>query len=344
MNFYIWVIILALFSGQLTAQENPDELFAEPSASESLLALRLVTPIKTLKKETNDSTYIQSTLFYKEGPQWDSLDVQLRTRGEFRLKQCVFPPVKLKFSKDDIEGTLFEGHKKLKLVVPCKHEDDKNDNVVREYMAYKLLEPITPYHFKTRLVDLEWSQKASKKEGGFQLKGILLEDIEHLADRVGGDEYDRVIHPMRLDTLNAIRNAFFQYMIGNDDYSYVLGHNRKAIFLEGKFIVIPYDFDLSGLVNADYGKYTNVDLAMLGDPTTERSYRDSPRDPTLVQQVRQEYLVKQAMILEAMNSTKPYFDDENEFNEAELYIKKFFQMLEDDRVFERRFIKQVKKP
>ena len=342
-----WFLTFLLATLFLSGQEKKDVLFTDNTQenvdASDLLSLRLLIPIKTLKKETNDSTWIESTLFFKEDVQWDSLPAELRTRGDFRLKKCVFPPVKIKFSKKDIEETVFNGNKKLKLVVPCRHEDDKNDNVVKEYMAYKLFEPVTPYHFKTRLVNLEWSQKASKKNSGYQLKGILLEDIDHLAKRVGGNEYDRVIHPMRLDTLNAIRNAFFQFMIGNNDYSVVLGHNRKAIYHDEKFIVIPYDFDLAGLVNADYGKSSDVqNLRFMGDQPAERAYRDSPRDATLIQQVRQEYLDNKAAIFEAMNETKRYFDNEDQFAEAELYVKKFFQMLEDDKVFERRFIRSTK--
>ena len=346
-SYFLLSVLLSLTFHLLTAQEYQDRLFEEPDqtvadASE-LLTLRLVIPIKTLKKETNDSTYISSTLYFKEDTAWDSLPVELRTRGEFRLKKCVFPPVKLKFSNKDIEGTLFDNNKKLKLVVPCQHAEDKNDNVVREYMAYRLFEPVTPYHFKTRLVNLEWQQKATRKNSGYQLKGVLLEDIDHLAERVGGNEYDRVIHPMRLDTLNSIRNAFFQFMIGNADYSVVMGHNRKAIYHDEKFIVIPYDFDLSGLVNADYGKSSDIEnLRFMGDQPAERAYRDSPRDAALVEQVRQEYLRNKAAIFEAMNRTKIYFEDEDEFAVAELYVKKFFQMLEDDKVFERRFIKASK--
>ena len=345
-SFLLSFLLLLSFT-ILTAQGNGDRLFEEPDPPvtdvSGLLTLRLEIPIKTLKKETNDSTYIQSTLYYKESSSWDSLPVELRTRGDFRLKKCVFPPVRVKFSKQDIEGTVFDNNKKLKLVVPCRHDDDKNDILVKEYMAYKLFEPVTPYHFQTRLVNLEWSQKASKKNSGYQLKGILLEDIDHLAERVGGNEYDRVIHPMRLDTLNSIRNAFFQFMIGNNDYSVVLGHNRKAIYHDNKFIVIPYDFDLSGLVNADYGKSSDVqNLRFMGDQPAERSYRDSPRDAALVEQVRQEYLQNKAAIFEAMNSTRIYFDNDDEFAEAELYVNKFFQMLEDDKVFERRFLKASK--
>ena len=331
---------LFLLSGVALAQEKQNVLFTEPAAISSdpsdLMTLRLEIPIKTLRKETNDSVYTKSTLYYKEKDAWDSLPVELRTRGEFRRKKCVFPPVKIKFSKEDIENTVFENNKKLKLVVPCRHEEAKNDNVVKEYLAYKLYEPVTPFHFKTRLVNLQWSQKSSKKNSGHQLKGILLEDLDNLAERMGGNAYDRSVHPMRLDTLNGIRNAFFQYMIGNADYSVVLGHNYKIIYRDEKFLVIPYDFDLAGLVNADYGKSSDVqNLRFMGDQPAARVYRDSPRDPKLVEQVRQEYLDNKDAIFGELEKTKGFFDNPDEYTEAELYITKFFQVLEDDKKFNR---------
>ena len=333
-------LVLFLLSGMVFAQHASDVLFSEPTAlstdPDDLLTLRLEIPIKTLRKETNDSTYTASTLYFKEKDVWDSLPVELRTRGEFRRKKCIFPPVKIKFSKQDIENTLFDNNKKLKLVVPCRHEEAKNDNVVKEYLAYKLFEPVSPYHFKTRLVNLEWSQKSSKKKSGHQLKGVLLEDLDHLAERVGGDAYDRTVHPMRLDTLNGIRNALFQYMIGNADYSVTLGHNYKIIYHEEKFLVIPYDFDLAGLVNADYGKSSDVqNLRFMGDHPAARVYRDSPRDPALVEQIRQEYLNNKQEILSQLEKTKAFFDNEDEYAEAELYVTKFFQVLEDDKKFNR---------
>jgi len=334
------LLFLFLLAGISFAQSSSDILFSEPAVNPSdpsdLLTLRLEIPIKTLRKETNDSTFTSSTLYFKKQNNWDSLPVELRTRGEFRRKKCIFPPVKIKFSKKDIENTLFDSNRKLKLVVPCRHEEAKNDNVVKEYLAYKLYEPVTPYHFKTRLVNLEWSQKASKKKSGHQLKAILLEDLDHLADRVGGDAYDRNLHPMRLDTLNGIRNAFFQYMIGNADYSVTQGHNYKIIYDNEKFLVIPYDFDLAGLVNADYGKSSDVqNLRFMGDQPAARVYRDFPRDPALVQEVREEYLAHKDAIFHQLEKTKGFFDNEDEYAEAELYLTKFFQVLEDDKKFNR---------
>jgi len=342
------VIVLLFFLSlfHVRAQDVSNKLFADSDltqTTEQLLTLRLQVQIKTLRKETNDSTYIPSTLYYKPISNWDSVPVELRTRGEFRLKKCVFPPVKLKFKKKNIEETVFEGNKKLKLVVPCRHEDSKNDYVVREFMAYKLYEPVTPYHFETRLINLDWSQKASKKDNSYKLKGILLEDIDNLAKRVGGNEYDRKIHPMRLDTLNGIRNAFFQYMIGNNDYSVVLGHNRKGLYVNEKFVIIPYDFDLAGLVNADYGKSSDVqNLRFMGDQPAERIYRDSPRNRKMMDQVRQEYIDLKPVMLETMNSIEKYFDNKDDFVEAEMYVLRFYQILEDDKKFEKQFVKQSK--
>ena len=237
-----------------------------------------------------------------------------------------------------MKNTAFEKNRKLKLVVPCRHEEAKNDNVVKEYLAYRLLEPITPYHFKVRLVNLEWSQKSSKKSSGHQLKGILLEDMDDFAERMGGDAYKRNMHPMRLDTLNGIRNAFFQYMIGNNDYSVVVGHNYKILYKDEGFYVIPYDFDLAGLVNADYGKSSDVqNLRFMGDHPAARVYRDFARDPKLVQQIRQEYLSKKRAIFYQFQQTKDFFDLEDDYTEAELYLTKFYQILEDDKKFERVF-------
>jgi hypothetical protein len=40
---------------------------------------------------------------------------------------------------------------------------------------------------------------------------------------------------------------------------------------------------------------------------------------------------------EAMVMNEAFFDNEDEYNEAELYISKFFQTLEDDKKFQRTF-------
>ena len=78
------------------------------------------------------------------------LKLRLRARGNFRRNTCYFPPIKMKIKKDQTEGTVFEGNKTMKLVLPCKLEAENNDNILQEFIAYKIYEMISPFHFKTK--------------------------------------------------------------------------------------------------------------------------------------------------------------------------------------------------
>ena len=89
----------------------------------------------------------------------------------------------IKIEKKQAAGTLFKGNKKLKLVLPCNRQSGSNDLILREYICYKLCEAITPYAFKTRLVNVNMTELRGKKNKNFQLKGILIEDIEKAAKR-----------------------------------------------------------------------------------------------------------------------------------------------------------------
>ena len=61
--------------------ENVSLLFKE----QSILPIKLSYSNKELKKNTNDSTYIKTTLSYKnENDEWQKLDVEIRARAKFR--------------------------------------------------------------------------------------------------------------------------------------------------------------------------------------------------------------------------------------------------------------------
>ena len=44
----------------------------------------------------------------------------------------------------------------------------------------------------------------------------------------------------------------FQYAIGNTDWSAIKGHNVLLVESDGLVTPVPFDFDFSGLVNAQY--------------------------------------------------------------------------------------------
>ena len=113
--------ILFVFSISISYSQNKiNKLFEK----QDILPLKLSFSNKKVKK-TNDSTYIDTDLYYKnESDEWISFPLNLRARGNFRRKTCYFPPIKMKISKSVSKETLFKGNKKLKLVLPCKNEKE----------------------------------------------------------------------------------------------------------------------------------------------------------------------------------------------------------------------------
>jgi hypothetical protein len=106
------------------------------------------------------------------------LVTEIRVRGNLRLNHCYFPPLKHKISKSERKGTIFKGNKKLKLVLPCSNTKSGNDYVVKEYLTYRHCEIISPYHLKTRLVDITLDDLKGNSVKTYDLKGFLIEDIE----------------------------------------------------------------------------------------------------------------------------------------------------------------------
>src|SRR4030095_1739392 len=212
------VILSACIFLQVSAQENEDKLFKDIKP----LDIALKVSIKEVKDNTGDTLWESDVLHYRNGQgTFDSVKMELRTRGKFRLENCYFPPLGLKFKKDDVKGTLLEGNKKVKLVMPCKSAASANNLVVREFLCYKLYEVITPYVFRTRLVNIDFTEEQKKKEKSFQLKGIFIEDADKAAKRFNGKIVSSSLRAMPniLNDTADLRLSFLHYIIVNTHLS-----------------------------------------------------------------------------------------------------------------------------
>ncbi len=311
--------------------------------SQENLPVRLGFSNKDIKKKTNDSTYIATNISYKtEDGAWKDFEAELRVRGYFRQEKCYFPPIKIKISKSAGKATLFEGNKKLKLVLPCLTQKDMNDLIVKEYMAYKLYEIISTYHFETRLTDISFIETRGNKTKTHELKGIFIEDDKKIAKRHGGKVHDRSVYPLSQDPLTSVQNAFFQFLIGNNDFSTYAPHNIKLFNINKKVIPIPYDFDMSGLVNASYAVVSYINDVPLTSSVTERLYRGFKRDQKIILQVRKEFLDNQIELLEIVDSLEPFFDNPKGFSKTKKFISGFFEIMQDDTRFEREITNQLR--
>ena len=205
----------------------------------------------------------------------DGLDipVKLGSRGHLRLKSqtCDFVPIKVEFPREHLAGTIFEGQTTLKLGTHCRGERDSDQYVIREYLAYKLANLVTPLSLRARLARGTYVDARSKKKMATH-SALFLEHENDLARRLGGREA-RLPHMVfnEFDKPALTTMMMLEYMLGNTDYSIWTLHNVVIVQdKKRKFFPVPYDFDLSGMVHAPYAA---PDPRLSLRSVTDRLYR-----------------------------------------------------------------------
>ena len=329
------ILIFSITSVSSQKIIKSDTLFSD----QTTLKIKLNYSNKALNLQTNDSTFIKTQLIFNNKYQSDKIDVSLRARGNFRRKNCFFTPIKMKIKKSASNGTIFTGNTSLKMVLPCKNERDNNDNIVKEFIAYKIYEILSPFHFKTRRLSIEFYDKTTRNKKTYLLKGFFIEDDDKLAKRFDSKILDRKIPPLAMDDFNSVNLSYFNYMIGNTDFSSSHQHNGKLLFYDKKIIPIPYDFDLTGWVNPSYGKGV---INRLGFDFKKRKYIGFKREPKNFDKVRNHYLLLKEKIFILVNSFKSEFDSNYEFDSMLAYLKDFYRILENDKLYYRLLVSQAK--
>ena len=321
------LLCCALVSSGNSQQKEIPTIFQDTQP----LSLQLSFSMREIKKNLNDTIYYPSFLTYKNDQGvWDSLSVGIRARGNFRRKNCYFPPLRLKMKKSHVAGTPFEGNKSFKLVLPCLNVKSANNLILREYLCYKLLEPVTPYFFHTRLANITLTDQSNKQTKSHSIIGFLIEDDDLIADRFNGQVLDQIILPRQLNDTTAIVHYFFEYMIANTDWSTTTQNNTKVIKLPpNKKVPLSYDFDMAGLVNAPYA---TINESLNIKSVKERLYRGYCRDESVTEYVREKYIQLESEIMNVLSDHQSYFS-EGEYMVMKKYIEEFFTILKDDKKF-----------
>lgn len=276
VSMYV-VMLAAVLLAQLSKANDSDPLFE----SNELLELTLHAPVRRINKVRDSSLRYPSTLSYRAADgKTVNLDVNVKVRGKNRLRKnvCKFPPLRIIFDKAQTAGTIFQNQKKLKLVTQCDPVSRAYEHyLLNEFLAYRILNEITPRSFRVRLARISYRDiDSSKSRSNF---GFFVEHKKRLAKRLG-TKLLRIEQTSAadLDSSHLNQTSLFQLMIGNVDWSATSGdgsreccHNYKLFEREGADILsIPYDFDLSGLVNA---KYARPDIEMGLKTVRDRRYR-----------------------------------------------------------------------
>ncbi len=244
--------IALIFTTNSIRAAGIDSLFR----SDEIIKMELRSDFSAIQKDREENPVYHSSelIYYNASNEPVKLSVKVMVRGNFRLKptNCNFPPLLVNFRGNDVKNTIFEDQDKLKLVTPCQDEED----LIDEYTIYKLYNQVTDLSFKVRLVKILYFDTGLNKPV-FEKYSFFLEDKEHVAERNNVIAKDRSATPFDINKDNYIKLSVFQYLIGNKDWW--ISSRKNIVIMQPKdsssgLYAVPYDFDFSGLVNADYTK------------------------------------------------------------------------------------------
>jgi hypothetical protein len=248
-------------------------VFAETAAFE--MEMRLDNERICLNRDKSCPD-VPAEIIYREADGSEKrLAVAIRTRGRWESAKCSFPALFVFFLPDQARGTIFDGETMLPLTTHCKYQSRLYERyALVEYLAHRLYQLLSDNSLKSRLLDVMYVNTGNAKN--VRRYGFFTEHFERLAART-----HKVFHREKEIDLNKTipeemaTLALFQFMIGNLDWSAYRSHNI-AYFrdLDGLITPVPYDFDFSGLVNAEYaGPPTILQESLNLRKTRQRRYR-----------------------------------------------------------------------
>lgn len=227
------------------------------------LKLTLEFDVKKLMTEKAKEEYLPAKLVYIIN---DSLRIDksasVKARGNSRQRHCYFPPFWLNVENSYLYDDSLVGNRKIKIVTLCRNNNEYNRYLLKEYLIYKLYNIITEQSFRVRILEIKYidTGRRNKEHNDW---AFMIEPEDMLSKRLNAlpikiDNFNY----RHIDSLSADIMCFFQYMIGNTDFSINGRHNVKLLkskdFTKPYLFSIPYDFDFAGLVNAEYANPAEV--------------------------------------------------------------------------------------
>lgn len=336
------VLFVILCSWIYASAQEKEKLPYHFFENHEILEITLISDFSNIFKEIQkdaDTVYHKAIAIYRsEGGDLDTIDAKIKPRGNYRRdpSHCAFPPLFVKFSKSQSEGTLFEGLKKLKLVTHCSNTKKIYEQyVLREYLVYRTYNILTDSSFKVRLASLTYID--SEESDTLKKYGFFIENVNQMAERLGGEEIEvENIHQDRTnyDLVNLM--AVFLYMVGNPDWSVSLLHNIKIV-QTSPFelpLTVPYDFDYCGVVNTSYA--VPAEVLNIGT-VTERIFRGFCRSRKEFEKTFDIFRSRKQEIYSLYENLEQL--DEKSLSWSLKYYDKFYETINDPKSVRREFLR-----
>lgn len=319
-------------------------------ATHDVLEFSLIADFKQLRRDRGDRVEERPARIVVAGSS-DTIDLQVRTRGQFRLQRrnCSFPPLRLNFKTGAVAGTVFATLDKNRLVVPCREDRDEYEQLVlHEYLVYRAWALLSDLHVRARLARVTYVDMAG--DPPFTRYSFILEEFSHMAKRTGWQEVNApAIPPEYHDPDQMMLVEMFMYMIGNLDWDPFMRepdeeyccHNVIAIGDPAAIVYpVPYDFDMTGLVNPPYLQPPAV-LQREVRNARERLYRGICRPAAELEPVLAQFRAKKGAIY-ALYDEIPGFTAKTK-QEGIAYLDRFYQTIDDPRQIDREFVRKCRR-
>ena len=338
-----WLLVLLGVNFLAKGQRSPIDSIRF-FKDEGLIDITLTTDIRQLQSSKGDETYQEASVNCRF-PDSSVIDekIKIAARGHYRREFCTIPPLLLNFHNTTSPRLSSLG--KLKLVIGCGSNTDDEQLVLKEYLVYKMYNLLEEKSFRARLVRVNYRDTRNKTKP-FSQYAFFIEDDNDMAERNGCEKRDKVSFLTEsTDRDMMTKVALFQYMISNGDWSVPVNHNIKLIFHKKEQTVplaIPYDFDHSGFVNADYALPPELFTERFGvEKVTERVYWGYPRTMDELQAAFKLFNDKKSAITSLINNCQPLTARTKK--SAVDFINQFYSIISDKRKVQDIFIDNARK-
>jgi len=333
-----FTILFALLLAPLSHAAEEEKKTAKLFTSNDVLEITIRGPFSTIMRVRSRDEDQPATLTYSDPEAGDvTVELGIRTRGRFRHQEevCPFAPLRLNFRKSTVKGTLFAGSDKLKLVTHCRNgAAPYTQALLKEHLAYRILNQVTDNSFRVRKMRVTYVDS----ERGDRERTYLAFVIEHrdqLAKRIGVAVNSREAAEIRLlSPAQTNLGSVFQYLIANTDFSPIRAapgepccHNNVLFGDEdGNILPIPYDFDMSGIVNAPYAE-PNPRFGLRN--VRDRLYRGRCANNANITSSTEAFIARKQAILDLVANEENFTNGTRK--KTLKFVNEFFATIEDPK-------------
>jgi len=330
----VLAVIAVLLLGVPPAAYSQTQPARTPLFADSTpLALTIEGPFRTLSRERRERNELAGLVKYQSDDGTEvTLDVQIRTRGNSRMDICTYPPLRLNFRRRQVEGTVFAGQDRIKLVTLCKNTGSYRDYLALEYEIYRMYNALTDVSYRVRWADIEYVTTDGRGSTSQNMPGFFIEEDAHAAARTGMETWE--VERLNLGTIEPGAMALvslFHFFIGNTDWSGTSGppgdrccHNGDVLRKStGQARLLPYDFDQAGLIDTEYA----TPPAMLPiQSVRQRLYRGYCRFNDELDAAAEKFIAARGAIETIIAEARVR---ENVRNRVRRYVDEFFEIIND---------------